>query len=148
MGRVGFRIGTVACLAALGAISGCGSSGSPSTTTAAPAPMRVSIALTNHGVVARPIRIGFAPPKGQQTRAPSNSERPLAVVFEISNRTDHSSFLEIHGSGGDFDSKPVPAHGQDSFPVGLRTSSYFVTADKIPTTNEPILEVGPYRTPE
>lgn len=134
------------------AIAGCGAESHPNEPRPQ-SPTRISVTLNDSGVVVTPIRVAFGPERSQQipqnqnhAQPPIKTKKPLQVVFVIANQTDHPTWLQVHGRPKDVASPPIPPNSPATYPAELPTGSYYVTADKVSTDNEPILHIGPVRT--
>ncbi|HEX2393516.1 MAG TPA: hypothetical protein VHI77_11430 [Solirubrobacterales bacterium] len=141
----------MACALALAAlaVTGCGSSSHPNEPRPAE-PTRVSVTLTNHGVIVQPTRIAFGPEPHQQIpqnqnhpQPPIETKRPLDVVFVAANQTAADTRLFVDG-GAEIESEPVLAHSPGTIEAELPTGTYRITAEGIPYSRAK-LEVGPYR---
>lgn len=149
-GRVRFAF-AAAFVAALTAI-GCGSESHPNEPRPQP-PTRVSVTLSDKGVLVQPHRIAFGPEPKQQIPQNQNhpqpktdAKGPLDVIFVISNQTDHQSYLQVHGRPKDVASPKFGPQSPATYQAELPTGSYYVTAEGVPPASTYLLFVGPDRT--
>jgi hypothetical protein len=143
-------VGVLAALALLAA--GCGVQQHANEPRPQP-PTRVSVAITEGAITARPPRIAFGPeptrqiPQNQRDAQPgARSRAPLAVVLVAANLTDFESRLEVRGHGKDATSGPLVANGNGTFQVDLPAGVYTLSAADIPAAKPAKLAVGPYRS--
>jgi hypothetical protein len=129
---------------------GCGAEEHPNEPRPSAA-SRVSIAVNNDGISVQPERVGVGPAHSQQIpqnqnqpQPPIKTNRPLNVVFVITNLTDTSSRLVIRGPK-DATSGPLVAHGNFTLHTDLPTGVYTVRAAGLPDAGAGELVVGPYR---
>ncbi len=139
---------------ALVAVAGCGAQARVNDQRPQ-GPIRVSVSISDKGVIVQPRKIAFGPEPTQQI--PQNQGQPqppvhgkgslstVGVVFVIANQTHHGSALQIHGTGGDAFSEPLTPSSSATFSTELRTGSFFVTAAGVPASGTYLLFVGPYR---
>jgi hypothetical protein len=134
-------------LALVGA--GCGAESHPNEQRPA-VPTRVSVILTEKGVIVQPTTIAMGTEKHQQL--PQNQDHPqpniktqapLAVVFVTANQTGTRSKLEIHGPKP-ATSEEIGPRSPNTFSAELPTGSYTIAAAGIHGATA-TLKVGPYR---
>jgi hypothetical protein len=134
-------------LALVGA--GCGATSHPNEPRPA-VPTRVSVIITQQGIVVQPRTIAIGPEKHQQLPQNQNhpqpnikTQAPLAIVFVTANQTGADSKLEIRGPKS-ATSAQISPDSPGTFAAELPTGSYTIAAAGAhgsPAT----FRVGPYR---
>lgn len=133
------------------AVAGCGSSSHANDPRPAE-PTRVSVTVTNHGVLVQPTRIAFGPERTQQIPQNQNDpqppikskpKRPLDVVFVISNQTGRDATVQVLHGSQELRSGKALAHSPETVEAELPTGSYTVSASGATSVGH--VEVGPYR---
>jgi hypothetical protein len=143
----------VACVLAAAALAmvGCGSSSHANDPRPAE-PTRVSVTVTNHGVLVQPTRIAFGPERNQQIPQNQNHpqppiktkpKRPLDVVFVIANQTERDATVQVLHGSQELRAGKALAHSPETIEAELPTGSYTVSATGATTAGH--VEVGPYR---
>ncbi|HVO55728.1 MAG TPA: hypothetical protein VMT37_15055 [Solirubrobacterales bacterium] len=137
--------------AALSAV-GCGAESHPN--EARPqSPTRVSVTISENGVIVQPATIAVGPEKSQQI--PQNQDHPqpvrktrepLDVVFVIANQTDHGTRVEVRSGATKLSSAKIPPRSPGTFSTKLETASYTIAAAGVSSQPTTKLVVGPVRT--
>jgi hypothetical protein len=137
--------------AALTAV-GCGAESHPNQPRPQ-SPTRVSVTISETGVIVTPKAIAVGPEKSQQI--PQNQDHPqpvrktrepLNVVFVIANQTDHEALVEVRSGTTLLSSNKIPPRSPSTFSTQLETATYTVAAAGIPEEPTTKLVVGPVRT--
>ena len=137
---------------ALLAFAGCGAESHPNEPRPQ-SPTRVSVTISDKGVIVQPVEIGIGKEKSQQIPQNQNhpqpriegDERPLDVIFVAANQTDTDSKLEVDGPK-EATSAPVYASSPGTFQAQLPAGTYTISAAGIPGAEPAKLVVGPVRT--
>lgn len=137
---------------ALLALAGCGAESHPNEPRPQ-SPTRVSVTISDKGVLVQPVEVGIGKEKSQQIPQNQNQpqpqiegdERPLDVIFVASNQTTTDSHLELDGPK-EATSRPVYANSPGTFQAELPTGTYTISAADIPGAKPAKLVVGPIRT--
>lgn len=133
-------------------VAGCGAESHPNEPRPQ-SPTRVSVKISDKGVIVAPIEIGIGKEKSQQIPQNQNEaqpvikgdKRPLDVIFVAANQTDTDSHLEVDGPK-EATSAPVPAGSPGTFQTELPAGTYTISAADIPGAKPAKLVVGPIRT--
>jgi hypothetical protein len=137
-------------LAAVFAI-GCGAESHPNEPRPQ-SPTRVSVTISENGVIVQPTTIAVGPEKTQQI--PQNQDHaqpvrktkePLAVVFVAANQTEAETHLEVDGPTK-VKSGPLHPNSPGTTQANLPTGTYTITAAGVPGAKPAKLVVGPVRT--
>ncbi len=140
-----------ASAAALTAV-GCGAESHPNEPRPQ-SPTRVSVTISENGVLVTPKRIAFGPERTQQIpqnqnheQPPIKTKKPLNVVFVIANQTDRVALVEVRSGTTLLSSEKIPPQSPSTFATALKTADYNVAAAGIPGEPTAKLAVGPVRT--
>jgi hypothetical protein len=142
---------TVAIVGALAlAAVGCGAQSHPNEPRPQ-VPTRVSVTLSQRGLVVQPTRIAFGPEPKQQIpqnqnhpQPPIKTKKPLDVIFVIANQTREESVLRLESGSEEVESQPLTASSPSTFQAALTTGQYRLRAAGVPSRGA-TLGVGPYR---
>jgi hypothetical protein len=139
-----------ACAAAVTAV-GCGAESHPNEPRPQ-APTRVSVTISDKGVIVRPGKVAFGPERTQQIPQNQNhaqparkTDEPLTVVFVAANQTGTNTHLEVDGPS-ELSSGPLHPRSPGTMQADLPTGTYTLTAAGIPGAKPAKLVVGPVRT--
>ena len=154
-GRPG-RLKGISFLAALLAAAllaiGCGAESHPNEPRPQ-SPTRVSVTISDNGVIVSPHRIAFGRERTQQI--PQNQDHPqprrdtrepLNVVIVIANQSERRANLEVRAGTTLLSSGPIPPASPVSFQTRLKTGAYTLAAAGIPGEPTTKLAVGPVRS--
>jgi len=141
-------VGAVLALYAVG----CGAESHPNEPRPQ-SPTRVSVTISDKGVIVQPTEVGIGKEKSQQIPQNQNhaqpvikgDERPLDVIFVTANQSGTDSHLEIDGPK-EATSAAVPASSPGTFQTELPTGTYTISAADVPGAKPAKLVVGPIRT--
>jgi hypothetical protein len=153
-GRRG-RAKAIAFLAALPAAAllaiGCGASSHPNEPRPQ-SPTRISVTISDNGVIVTPRKVAFGPERSQQIpqnqdhpQPPRKTDEPLNVVFVIANQSENKARLHL-GGPRDTTSGPLYPNSPGTMQTALPTGTYTVSASGVPGAPGARLAVGPLRT--
>ncbi len=132
--------------------SGCGSSSHPNEPRPQ-SPTRVSVRVSDHGILVQPTKVAVGPEKFQQIpqnqnhpQPPRKTDEPLNVVFVISNQTERPATVEVRKGTILQSSGKIPPMSPKTFQTQLPTGSYTVAAAGVSGEPTAKLAVGPLRT--
>ncbi len=136
--------------AALGAI-GCGAGSHPNEPRPQ-SPTRVSVKISDNGVIVTPRKVAFGPEPTQQIpqnqnhpQPPRKTDEQLNVVFVIANQSENKVRLQIDGPK-ETTSEAVFANSPATLQTSLPTGTYTLSASGVPGAPDAKLAVGRLRT--
>lgn len=136
--------------AALGAI-GCGAESHPNEPRPQ-SPTRVSVTISDNGVVVSPTKVAFGAEPHQQIpqnqnhpQPPRKTDEPLNIVFVIANQSENKARLRIDGPK-EKTSETVFAYSPGTLQTSLPAGSYTLSASGVPGVPDAKLAVGTLRT--
>ncbi len=141
----------VALLAAALAAIGCGAASHPNEPRPQ-SPTRISVTISDNGVIVTPAKIAFGPEPSQQI--PQNqdhpqprraTDEPLDVVLVIANQSENKARLHL-GGPEDRTSGPLYPNSPATLQTSLPTGTYRLSASGVPGAPAAKLAVGPVRT--
>jgi hypothetical protein len=146
----GLAFAAALALAAVFAI-GCGAQSHPNEPRPQ-SPTRVSVTISESGLIVQPAKIAVGPEKSQQIPQNQNhpqpvrkTKEPLTVVFVTANQTDGDTHLELDGPTKD-SSATIHPSSPGTFQTDLPTGTYTIAAAGVPGAKPVKLTVGPVRT--
>lgn len=153
--QIGVAVRTAVLLAALGAAAlgaiGCGAESHPNEPRPQ-SPTRISVTISDNGVVVAPTRVAFGPEPSQQIpqnqnheQPPRKTDEPLNVVFVIANQSESKARLQIDGPE-EKTSEALFANSPGTLQTSLPTGTYTLSASGVPGAPEAKLAVGALRT--
>lgn len=136
--------------AALVAI-GCGASSHPNEPRPQ-SPTRVSVTISDEGLLVAPRKVAFGPERTQQIpqnqnhpQPPRETDEPLNVVFVIANQSGTKARLHLDGPR-ETTSGPVFPRSPATLQTALPAGRYTLSASGVPGAPDAKLAVGPLRT--
>lgn len=131
--------------------AGCGAESHPNEPRPQ-SPTRVSVTISDNGVIVAPQKIAFGPEPSQQIpqnqnhpQPPRQTDEPLNVVFVIANQSENKARLEIDGPK-ETTSEALFANSPGTLQTALPTGTYTLRASGVPGAPDAKLAVGSLRT--